>query len=44
MDAVELQIYTFLTSAPDIVQRSTAQLMEAVEIQVHTFLKSNLFS
>jgi len=42
VEAVELQFHTFLTSAPDTVERSAAYCMEAVEVQLHTFLTSAL--
>ena len=38
MEAVEEQFHSFLTSAPDTVERSTAHRMEAVEVELHTFL------
>jgi hypothetical protein len=40
MEAVEVELHTFLTSAPDTVERSIAHHMGAVEVQLHTFLNS----
>ena len=40
MDAVELQLHTFLTSAPGTVERTIAKHMEAIEVQFYTFLIS----
>ena len=38
MEALEVQLHTFLTSAPDTVERSNTNLMEAVDVQLHTLL------
>jgi len=40
MEAVEVQILTFLTSATDTVERSTANRMAAIGVQKHPFLTS----
>ena len=40
MEALVVLLHTFLNSAPDTFERSTADRMEAVEVQLHTFLIS----
>ena len=40
MEFIELKLHTFLPSAPDTVERSTAHRMEAVDLQFHKFLIS----
>ena len=38
MEAVVVQLHTFLILAPDYFGRSTAQRLEAVEVQLQTYL------
>jgi len=40
MEAVDVQLHTVLTSAPDTVERPTAHLKESVELEFHTFIIS----
>ena len=38
MEAVEVQLHIFLTSALDTVERSNTHRMEEVDVQLHTIL------
>jgi len=40
MEALEIQLHTFLNSTTDRVERSTAKRMETLDLQLHTFSKS----
>jgi hypothetical protein len=40
MGTVVLQLHTFLTSGPDIFERSSAHRMQAVGVQLYTVLPS----
>jgi len=39
MEALEIQLHTFLNSTTDRVERSTPKRMETLELELHTFLK-----
>ena len=40
METIQVQLHTFLTSASDIFERSTAHRMEALEVRLRTFVTS----
>jgi hypothetical protein len=40
MELIVIELYTFLTSAPDTVELSTVHRMEANDVQLHAFLIS----